>query len=121
VSRLNLIEIPAIIDLVVEHQVVVFAFGRYCPSRFDHESHITPNEYRTCLEWCWETFEKHKDSETTFNLKDHLWALFLHERGFFTVPDDLDDVRIYDGCHCGDCHLTILPDSAVGKIVVRVS
>ena len=35
VSRLNLHEIPEIIDLVVERQVDIFAFGRYCPSAFD--------------------------------------------------------------------------------------
>ena len=113
VSRLNLREIPEVIDLVVRHQVDIFAFARYCPSSFDPETHVTPEEYRDLLECCWARFEMHEDSETTFNLKDHLWTLFLHETGRFTVPDGLAQDRIYDGCHCGDSHLTILPDGAV--------
>jgi len=55
----------------------------------------------------------YKDSGTTFNLKDHLWTLFLHEKGLFTIPEELDEDRIYDGCHCGDCHMNILPDGSV--------
>lgn len=113
VSRLNLHEIPEVIDLVVERQVDIFAFGRYCPSAFDADTHVTPDAYRDLLERCWAKFEMYRNSDTTFNLKDHLWTLFLYEKGLFTIPDGLDDERIYDGCHCGDCHLTILPDGAV--------
>jgi radical SAM/SPASM domain protein of ACGX system len=113
VSRMNLLEIPEIIDMVVKHHVDIFAFARYCPTHLDPKTTMTPEEYRALLEICWLKFEIYRDSETTFNLKDHLWTLFLHEKGLFAVPEDLDEERIYDGCHCGDCHLTILPDGSV--------
>jgi radical SAM protein with 4Fe4S-binding SPASM domain len=118
-------EIPAVIDLVAAHRVDVFAFARYCPAGFDTSAHIEPGDYRRLLDVCWSKFEQHKDSDTTFSLKDHLWTLYLHERGIFTIPDGLDDAVIYDGCNCGISHLTILPcgdvyacrrmDSAVGN------
>ena len=106
-------EIPQLIDLVVGYHVDIFAFARYCPTGFDPETHVTPEEYRELLERCWARFEMYKDSGTTFNLKDHLWTLFLYEKGLFTIPEELDEDRIYDGCHCGDCHLTILPDGSI--------
>jgi len=110
---MNLHEIPEVIDLAVKHQVDIFAFARYCPIGFDPETHVPPEEYRELLERCWTRFEMYKDSGTTFNLKDHLWTLFLYEKGLFTIPEKLDEDRIYDGCHCGDCHLNILPDGSV--------
>ncbi len=161
VSGTNIAEIPAIIDLVVEHHADVFAFARYCPisppqatsrslppdgESFAHfaapplpakfedferaqklkSTHVEPDEYRRLLDVCWERFERYKDSRTTFNLKDHLWTLYLHEKGMFKIPDGLDDAMIYDGCNCGINHLTILPggdvcacrrmDSVVGNV-----
>ena len=70
-------------------------------------------EYRDFLERIWRKFEQYKDSGTTFNLKDHLWTLFLYEKGLFKIPEGLDNDTIYDGCHCGDCHMTILPTGRV--------
>jgi radical SAM/SPASM domain protein of ACGX system len=113
VSNANIKEIPEIIDLVVENHVDIFAFARYCPTSLDKSSRITPQEYKELLQVCWKKFEDYKDSGTTFNLKDHLWTLFLHEKGLFTIPEGLDDGTIYDGCNCGNCHLTILPNGDV--------
>lgn len=113
VSGTNIDEIPAIIDLVVERKVDVFAFGRYCPTSEEKSTHITPEEYREFLDRIWHKFEEHKDADTVFNLKDHLWTLYLYEKGLFTIPEDSDADAIYDGCHCGDCHFTILPTGAV--------
>ncbi|MEZ0537897.1 radical SAM/SPASM domain protein, ACGX system [Caldicellulosiruptoraceae bacterium PP1] len=113
VSNINIGEIPDIIDLVVENHVDVFAFARYCPTNFEKSAHIAPLEYKALLEVCWKKFEQYKDSGTTFNLKDHLWTLFLYERGLFTIPDGLDEDTIYDGCNCGNCHMTILPNGDV--------
>ncbi|MDE7345122.1 MAG: SPASM domain-containing protein, partial [Muribaculaceae bacterium] len=48
-----------------------------------------------------------------FNLKDHLWTLFLYEKGLFKIPEDSEPDAIYDGCHCGDCHFTIQPNGNV--------
>jgi len=62
---------------------------------------------------CWEKFQQYRDSATTFNLKDHLWTLFRYEKGLFDPGDYPDDEYVCDGCNCGNCHLTILPDGAV--------
>lgn len=113
VSGTNIKEIPDIIDLVVENHADVFAFARYCPTSFEKSTHIEPLEYKALLQTCWEKFEQHKDSGTTFNLKDHLWTLFLYEKELFTIPEGLDDDTIYDGCNCGNCHTTILPNGDV--------
>lgn len=113
VSGTNIDEIPDIIDLVVQHGVNVFAFGRYCPTSEERSTRITPEEYRNFLDRIWHKFEQHKDSGTVFNLKDHLWTLYLYEKGLFKIPADSNKDAIYDGCHCGDCHFTILPDGGV--------
>jgi len=113
VSGTNIKEIPDIIDLVVAKHVDVFAFGRYCPTSTDKSTHIEPEEYRDFLGTIWQKFEQYKDCGTTFNLKDHLWTLFLYEKGLFKIPEDADKDTIYDGCHCGDCHITILPTGQV--------
>ncbi|MCX6303081.1 MAG: radical SAM/SPASM domain protein, ACGX system [Bacteroidia bacterium] len=113
VSGVNAEELPGIIDLVVENKVNVFAFARYAPTSFEKSTHLTPDQYRSLLEVCWQKFEQYKDSETSFNLKDHLWTLFLHEKGLFKVPEKLNDDVIYEGCNCSNCHLTILPQGEV--------
>ncbi len=113
VSGTNIKEIPDLIDLVVKYNVDVFAFGRYCPTSLEKSTHIAPLEYKNFLDICWQKFEQYKDSHTSFNLKDHLWTLYLYEKGIITIPNELDQNTIYDGCHCGSHHMTILPD---GKI-----
>ena len=150
VSGTNIHEIPQIIDLVVEHQVDIFAFGRYCPTRSltptpspkergvnsstidnlagkgNHSPllgrgaggevswYMSPEQYRDLLDQCWLKFEQYRDTDTTFNLKDHLWTLYLYERGLWNIPDGLDEDTIYDGCNCGNCHFTI---SAEGRLM----
>lgn len=113
VSKINMNEIPELIDVAVANNVDTFSFARYCPEEFDEESHITPLEYKEFLSKCWDKFNEYKDSETNFNLKDHLWTLFLYEKGLFKIPKDLDDDVIYDGCNCGNSHITILPNGDV--------
>lgn len=113
VSKMNIDEIEGIIDVVVEKNVNIFAFARYCPTGFEKSNHIEPNEYKEFLEKIWNKFEKYKDSNTSFNLKDHLWTLFLHEKGLFEIPEDLDKNTIYDGCNCANSHMTILPTGNV--------
>lgn len=113
VSKTNLEEIPRIIDLVVENKVNIFAFARYCPTSFEKSTHLSPQEYKTLLEICWNKFEEYNDCGTTFNLKDHLWTLFLYEKGLFKIPDNLDDDLIYEGCNCANSHMTILPNGEV--------
>lgn len=115
VSKTNMDEIPGLIDVVVEKQADVFAVGRYCPTSEEKsaEFHMEPLEYQAYLEKCWEKFEQYKGCGTTFQLKDHLWTLFLYEKGIFKIPENLKPDTIYDGCHCGICHMTILPTGDV--------
>lgn len=113
VSGTNIAEIPEIVDLVVEHKADIFAFARYCPTSFEKSTHISPEQYHDLLDVLWQKFELYKDSGTSFNLKDHLWTLFLHEKGLFTIPENLNEEMIYDGCNCANCHLTILPKGEV--------
>ncbi len=113
VSKRNLYEIPAIIDLVVVAKADVFAFARYCPTSLEKSAHVSPREYQALLAACWAKFEAYRDRGTTFNLKDHLWTLFLYEKGLFTIPEELLPDVVYDGCNCGISHLTILPGGDV--------
>lgn len=114
VSKTNMDEIPALIDLADEAGADVYAVGRYCPTSrekaYDADIHIPPREYRAFLECCWEKYEAHRDSKTTFQLKDHLWALFLYEKGLLKLPAG---EGIADGCNCGRNHITILPNGGV--------
>ncbi|MBN1791333.1 MAG: radical SAM/SPASM domain protein, ACGX system [Bacteroidales bacterium] len=113
VSGSNKDEIPCIIDVVVEHQADVFAFARYCPTSNEKSAHLTALEYRGVLEASWQKFEHYKDCGTSFNLKDHLWTLFLYEKGLFKIPEGLQEDMMYEGCNCGNCHLTILPKGEI--------
>ena len=114
VSKVNMAEIPQLIDLADELGVDVYAVGRYCPTStdkaYDKDIHIPPLEYREFLQRCWDKYEQHKDSATTFQLKDHLWSLFLWEKGLLKVPAGSE---ITDGCNCGRNHITILPDGDI--------
>jgi radical SAM/SPASM domain protein of ACGX system len=115
VSGANIGEVPDIIDLAVRHRADVFAFARYCPgpAGFEKNARVEPDEYRELLDVCWRRFERYKDCGTTFDLKDHLWTLYLYEKGMFTIPDGLNGRMIYGGCGCGISHLTILPNGGV--------
>jgi radical SAM/SPASM domain protein of ACGX system len=113
VSGTNKNEIEDIVDLVVEKNVDIFAFARYCPTSFDKDTHLEPEEYKGLLERLWVKFDTYKDRGTTFNLKDHLWNLFLYEKKLFQIPEGLDNNVMYDGCNCGMSHMTILPNGDV--------
>jgi radical SAM/SPASM domain protein of ACGX system len=113
ISGDNIAEIPELIDVVVEHEIDVFAFARYCPTSLEKSAHIEPEQYQQFLDVCWKKFEHYKNRGTSFNLKDHLWTLYLYEKGLYTIPDDLDIETIYDGCNCGIGHLTILPNGNI--------
>lgn len=49
VSKWNVQEIPALVDVAVEHQADIFAFARYCPSQADRDTTCSPLEYRALL------------------------------------------------------------------------
>lgn len=114
VSKLNFNEIPELVDIVVENGANTFAFARFCPSENDYSQMISPEDYREFLDKMWKKFVFYKNSKTNFPLKDHLWKLYLYEKGIFdptqiSNPDNL----ILDGCHSGISHLTCLSDGTV--------
>ncbi len=111
VSKTNINEIDKLVPIIVDAEVKNFGFARYCPSENDKEMMASPQEYKEFLERMWNVFTKYKDKGTRFSLKDHLWKLFLYEKGLFNVMKE-DDV-IYDGCHCGITHMTVLPNGDV--------
>ena len=117
VSGTNINEFEEIIDTVVDKKVEIFAFGRYCPTSrekaISEKTHIEPLEYKAFLQRVWNKFDQYKECGTAFNLKDHLWTLFLYEKGLFSIPDVLDKDGIYDGCNCTNCHMTITPTGEV--------
>lgn len=113
VSKINMKEITDLIDVVVENGVDTYSFARYCPKKYDKSSHMMPNEYRSLLNECWNKFRQYENSSTYFDLKDHLWTLFLYEKELFKIDSDLDENVIYEGCNCGNSHITILPNGDV--------
>lgn len=113
VSGKNIKEIPDIIDTVVRYGVDTFAFARYCATSLEKDTDIKPLEYRELLDKCYKKFESYRDTETYFDYKDHLWTLYLYETGEFKIPADTINSVIYDGCNCGNCHLTICPNGDI--------
>lgn len=111
VSKTNIAEIPELVKVVVENDAKSFGFSRYCPNEKDRYNLISPLEYRQFLEKMWEQFSMLQNCGTAFILKDHLWKLFLYEKGLFKIEDDTD--LIMDGCHCGITHITILANGEV--------
>ena len=113
ISKTNMYELLEIIDLVVTNDVDVFSFARHCKEKNEKGDTILPDEYRDLLDKCYKKFDECSGCHTTFSLKDHLWTLYLYEEGLFTIDENLDKDIIYDGCNCGNCHMTILPTGDV--------
>lgn len=110
VSNVNYKEVPAITRLLVDIGVEVAAFARYCPTHGDTNANIPPEEYHNFLNEMWDIYEKLANKGTTFTLKDHLWQAILYEKGLLALEDD--DV-VYEGCHCGISHMTLLETGEV--------
>jgi len=115
VSGRNIDEIPAVIRAMAEARVGLYAFARYCPTGEDRDNGITPARYRKLLNDCAVTIRGLLDGGcvTRFSKKDHLWTLYDYEQGRFTPPEDSREGVVYGGCHCGQTHLTILPNGDV--------
>lgn len=112
VSKMNVQCIPNIVPIVVDAGAKVFSFSRYCPNAGDKEKMLSPLEYRKFLCDMWDMYSNYSDSDTKFVMKDHLWKLFLYEKGLLDF-NGFDDDIIYDGCHCGITHMTLLPSGDV--------
>lgn len=114
VSKLNIAEIPNLVDYVVKSGFERFAFSRYCPNPGDYDLLPSAEEYKDFLDLMWNKYESYKDSETIFVLKDHLWYLYLYEHGMFDISEiDNPDNLIIDGCGCANKHMSVLTDGTV--------
>lgn len=113
VSKGNAADVPKIIEFVSDElQVAVYAFARYVPTHgLNYNEMFTPQEYRQFLDTIWPYYASRVNGKTSFNLKDHLWTLYLYEKGLFK-PQDTKNV-IVAGCGLGINHLTILADGTV--------
>lgn len=71
VSGVNIKEIPAVIDTVVEQGADVFAFARYCPTSGEKDTGMTSQEYRELLDTCYLKFKEYEATgcSTYFNKK----------------------------------------------------
>lgn len=114
VSTLNIHEVPAIIDLCVEHRVGRFAFARYVPTGSDKHNSIEPLEYRALLDTCYRRFKKYRSEGcwTEFAEKDHLFTLYKYEEGIVRIPEGVERGKLCGGCHAG-LGLCILPDGTL--------
>ncbi len=120
VSGINIGQVEEIIDAVVKAGVNVYSFARYCPTSTDKARQSDPSfmcaeDYRALLERCDARFKAYESAGCTtyFDRKDHLWTLLAYEKGEFKIPSDAKEGMIYDGCNCGNCHLTITPKGDV--------
>jgi radical SAM/SPASM domain protein of ACGX system len=113
VSDANIEEIPAIIDTAVGNKAHAFFFVRYPPNKIKRKFRIAPCKYRDLFDRCWGKFTEYENKGTVFHLKDHLWMLFLYEKGLFAIPKNLSKGIIYENRNDGISNITILPDGAV--------
>ena len=112
VSKINYREIPALIKLLADKKIYSYDFARYAPTHGDAEHNIGPTESRKFLARVWRAYDKLKNKGVRFHFKDHLWKPFFLEEGLAALPEKRAQ-RVADGCHCGQTHLTLLPDGTV--------
>ena len=106
VSRKNMDDVIACMDVAAEHGAGSFSFARYCATSPEKaEDYPTPEEYHRFLN---RYYDKRMDylkrgCRTAFILKEHLFTLIRLERGEFTVPAFSMANRdlVCDGCHLG--------------------
>lgn len=114
-SRKNMNELLDVYETCGKYGCDLFAFGRYCPTSAEKSVGISPTEYRSFLDKVDQKVRALRKAgcPTRFAKKDHLWTLFDYEKGYFEIPEQTQEGIIYEGCHCGSSHLTILPNGDV--------
>ena len=115
VSRQNMDEIIACMDIAAEYHASNFTFARYCATTPEKakEAYPSPEEYRDFL---LRYYNKRRmlmeqGCATYFGLKEHLFTLLRYELGEFTVPEYArrHPEQVFDGCHLGQ-GICILPN-----------
>lgn len=105
-SKKNLDDIIALMDVVAAHEAYSFSFARYCATSPEKaEDYPSPEEYHRFLAAYYEKSIalKKQGFKTRFIQKDHLFTLLKWERGEFTVPafSKSNPDMVCDGCHLG--------------------
>ena len=107
VSRQNMDDLIACMDLAAEHHAASFSFARYCATSPEKakEAYPSPEEYRDFLLRYYNKRRAYMEQgcRTSFGLKEHLFTLLQLELGKFTIPEHAKDrpEEVYDGCHLG--------------------
>lgn len=107
VSRQNLEDIIACMDVAVEHHATFFTFARYCATSPEKaaEAYPSPEEYRDFLlrYYTKRRAYSEKGCSTRFQLKEHLFTLLQYELGEFVIPEyaKKHPEMVFDGCHLG--------------------
>ena len=106
VSRKNMEDVLACMDIAVEYHACSFTFARYCATSPEKvEDYPSPEEYHQFLKRYYEKRRAYIEQgcKTRFGLKEHLFTLLRWELGEFTVPafSKAKPDLVCDGCHLG--------------------
>jgi len=119
-SKFNAVDFFSLVELLVRDcEIDIFAFARLVrpelmPIKDYRKVSFSPFEYRDFLikvDSLYNTLHN-AGYKTKFSLKDHLWKLFLYERGEFTF-NSVNDGIVYGGCGIGVANLSVLCDGKV--------
>ena len=131
VSRQNLDDVIACMDIAAEHHAGFFTFARYCATSPEkvQETYPSPQEYRAFLLRYYEKRRAYGEQgcSTVFQLKEHLFTLLRYELGEFVIPEYARENpdRVFDGCHLarscailanGDVEACRRMESVIGNI-----
>jgi len=115
VSRVNIKELPELINVIVENKIDFFDFRRLVPigrgKRLERESIISPREYRNFLQEMDKMYEKYRGEKTLFETGDPLWRLFYFEEG--KIQRVKNSNLVWSGCMIGCDGVTILENGIV--------
>lgn len=113
-SKLNSGELKEVMTLAVDHKINVFAFARVVPfGQMKGENVFSPLEYRDFLAeiYAHQLNLTKRGVTTRFAFKDHLWKLFLYEKGEYQITKSTN--QVVNGCGMGINNLSVLADGTV--------
>lgn len=117
VSKLNLEEIPELVDIVVENEVDFFGFKRLVPiengANMMESAMIPPQEFRRFLFQMDKKYQERQGDGTVFGGGEPLWKLFYFEKKKPPREEIKTDKLIGGGCSIGCSGLSILEDGTV--------
>lgn len=118
VSKLNIEEIPKLVDIIIIKEINLFGFHRFIPIGEGENvkmcSEITPLEYRDFMFKMYSKYEKYKKSKTLFGRGEPLQILLEQEMGIFQIHSEIKNKSlIWGGCSIGCSEICVLEDGSV--------